>query len=131
QRGSFELHSSTHGHVAQALPDTVDFGDDGLVWLLQINRIGVRHPARMASDPENFSTVSLGVEEVAANRATMVSNPVDAIALGYQAAVKCAQIVKGRDAHGVLVDEMRIVALRASPHEGDCVGDRLRISTHD
>jgi hypothetical protein len=90
--------------MAYALPDTVHLSHDGLIGLFEIYGIGVWYPARPTGDPEDFGTVVFRIEEVAANCTAMVGDPIDAIALCNQAAVKRAQIVKGSNTHRDLVD---------------------------
>src|SRR5262249_25044462 len=104
QCGRFVFHSPPHGDMAQSLPDTVDLRHDGLICLFEVYGIGVRHPARPAGDPEHFSTVVLRVKEVATNCTAVVGDPIDAIALCNQTAVKRTQIIEGSDTHRDLVD---------------------------
>jgi hypothetical protein len=68
---------------------TVTGTTDGL---LDVDRIGRRHPARPAGHPEHLGAVALGVEEVAADGACVVDDALDAVALGHQPAAEGAKV---------------------------------------
>ena len=86
-----------------------------VVRLVDVDGLGDRHPARPARQPEHLGAVALGVEEVAADRARVVDDPLDAVAVGPQAPMEVAKVVEARDPHRDLLDEMRVVSPRGRP----------------
>ena len=70
---------STHRDMTEAFPDAVYLGMDRLVWLLEVDRVRIRHPARSASDPEYFCPIPFGIKEVTADSAPVVGDHIDTI----------------------------------------------------
>src|SRR5215470_9096626 len=65
QAGGLVGHLAADGHVTNLLPEAIDLGQDRLVRLLDVDRVGDGHPARTPCQPEHLGAVALGIEEVA------------------------------------------------------------------
>src|SRR6185436_11808823 len=131
QRRALLRHPAADRHVAELVPDTIDLGHDGGVGLLDVDRVRGGHPARPAGDPEDLRSIAFGIEEVAADGAGVVDDPLDAIALGHQATAEGAQVVEAVHAHGDLLDEPRAVGRLPAAHERDLVIDRAGVGAEE
>src|SRR5262249_50805193 len=88
-------------------------------------------PAACPGDPEPPRRIGPRFEEVAADRARVVDDVLDAIALRPQPPVERAQVVEAGRAHGDLLDQVGVVRGGAAAHEGDLVIDGLGVGAQE
>src|ERR1051325_1478937 len=133
ERRGILVHRSANGDVADPVPERVDFGEHDVVRLLDVDGIRDGHPARPARQPEHFRAIAFGIQEVAADRARVVHDALDAVALGAQPAVKGAEIVEALAAHRDLLDEVGVLGAGPPAHQRDLVVDGvgIRAEEHD
>src|SRR5262245_53410183 len=117
--------------MTELIPYAIDLGQYHIVGLVDVDRIRGWHPAGTPRHPEDFGPISFGIEEVAADRAGVIDDVLDAIALGDQAPVEDAEIVETGHPHRDLLDQMRVLHARSSPHERDLVVYELRICAQE
>src|SRR5262249_14000267 len=120
-------HAPSDRNMTELIPHAIDLGQYHIVGLVNIDRIRGGHPAGTSRHPEDFGPISFGIEEVAADRAGVIDDVLDAIALGDQAPVEDAEIVETGHPQRDLLDQMRVLRARSSSHERDLVVDLLRI----
>src|SRR5262245_48455069 len=102
---------------------------DLIVGPVDVNRHAYHGPGRQPCQPEGFDTIALGITEVEPDSARMGDEPVNRVSLRDGAAFEVSHVVQRLDPQRYLLDQVRIIRLWTSLHDGNLVIHTFRVST--